>query len=133
MFSQLFLFYWEWMGATLRNLARALRTQFSYGKIMTFIRKKAYEAASYGQCGVERKEPFWVVTILPVGVELQEDRGLQTREKEGSSHLNSEAIVEPSPPQRNPSTWPLAPSFKTPGIKLLFTSTSIPDLSHGLF
>ena len=43
---------------------------------MTFLRKEAYKVASYGQCGVDRKEPFWVLIILSVGVELQEDRGL---------------------------------------------------------
>lgn len=63
------------VGGTQRNLAIASENTVRYGKIMTFIRKK-FMRKPMANVELERREPFWVVTILPAGVELQEDRGL---------------------------------------------------------
>lgn len=78
------------------------------------------------------EEPFWVVTILPAGVELQEDRSTRLQRKGGLQSPKLKPLLSLLHPQES-ITWPLLAPPSKPRIKLLFASTSTPDLSHGLF
>lgn len=129
MFSQLFLFYWEWVGLKDSEKLKIwpLRTWSSYEQnhVCEEVHKPAYDdQCRHSEDGREPVNPstLFLSPLLMWG--FGEDFRLQ---KKKDSSLNS------FPAQTNPSACPVNSFFKISRIQLVFTLTSIlPCLTLGI-